>query len=125
MIRNLTPQEKAEIQAITDVHAASLKTHPTKGKYDFKAKQSNFSSVANFSSDYSDFGSFDGIYDGEDTAEYNAKAREVASMSDIRRLTLAHSIKSNLQEWILKKNNIVKRNRAAKAERQKEFEKRY
>lgn len=119
-MKTLTNAEKADIQALTDAYAASVKTHPTKGKHDFKGSETE-SNFANFSADIADFGSFDGIYDGNDIAEYNAKAKEVAAMSQIRKLTLAHSIQANLKEWILKKNNISKRNRAAKLEAQKAF----
>lgn len=120
-MNELTADERQEIIEHTKRIAANMKTH-RKGRYDFKSNQSNFSGVANFSSDYSDFGSPDGIYDGEDFAEYNAKAKEVAAMSEIKKLTLVHSIKANLKEWILKKNNISNRNRAAKAEAQKAFD---
>lgn len=123
MIKELTHAERQMIIEHTKQVAASMTTH-RKGRYEFKAKQPNFSGVANFSSDISDFGSFDGIYDGEDIAEYNAKAKEVAAMSQIRRLTLSSTIKDNLKQWILKSNNISKRNRAAKLEAQKSFDNR-
>lgn len=125
-MKELTADERQDLIEHTKRIAASMKTH-RKGRYNFGGSspaQSNFSAVANFSSDYSDFGSFDGIYDGEDIAQYNAGAKEVAAMSEIRRLTLSSTIKDNLKQWILKKNNISNRNRAAKMEAQKAFDNR-
>ena len=120
MLKELTHAERLEIIEHTKRFAANMKTH-RKGRYEFK---SNF---ATFSAGYvEDFGNPEsaesGIYDDCSTfAEYNAKAREVSSFAEIRKLTLVHSIQSNLKEWILKKNNVSKRNRAAKLEAQKAF----
>jgi uncharacterized membrane-anchored protein YjiN (DUF445 family) len=91
---------------------------------------SNFSSAtANFSAafDTSDVGNPEmtdySVYDNCSTfAEYSAKAKEVVAFAEIRKLSLTHSIKDNLKQWILKKNNISKRNRAAKLEAQKAFD---
>jgi hypothetical protein len=86
--------------------------------------QSNFSSV-NFSADVEDVGNeeFSFMNDVEfNFADYNKAAKEQVAFAQIRKLTLTHSIKDNLKQWILKKNNISKRNRAAKLEAQKSFD---
>ena len=99
---------------------------------ELKAKflSGNFSSV-NFSANpyVEDCGNPDGnesgIYDDCQTfAEYNTKAREQVAFGRIKSLVANSNVQKSLKEWILKKNNISKRNRAAKLEAQKQFEKR-
>jgi hypothetical protein len=65
---------REEIQAITDAYAASLKTR-------------NQQPAATATD--SDFGQ---------------PERTEAAFNDIRRLTITHSIRDNLKEWILKRN---------------------
>ena len=121
----LTAAERQEIIEHTKRFAATMKTH-CNGRYEFKAKQPNFSSV-NFSADIEDVGNeeFSFMNDAEfNFAAYNQAAKQQAAFSQLKKLTLTHSIKDNLKEWILKKNNISKRNRAAKLEAQKAFDNR-
>lgn len=119
-MKTLTNTEKAEIEAVTAAYAASLKTHPTKGKYEFNAKQSNFSSVVNFSSDIADFGSPSGVYASDDFATFNRKAREFSSLMEIKRLTLAASVKNSIKQYLTSRNETIKRNRERKAEQKNE-----
>ena len=62
------------------------------------------------------------IYDDCQTfADFNTKAREQVAFGRIKSLVANSNVQKSLKEWILKKNNIVKRNRAAKLEAQKSF----
>ncbi len=108
------------------VNAAANETEKKRRIDELKAKflTGNFSSVANFSnSGYcEDNGNESGIYDDCQTfAEYNTKAREQVAFGRIKSLVANSNVQKSLKEWILKKNNTSKRNRAAKLEAQKAF----
>jgi hypothetical protein len=108
------------------VNAAANETEKKRRIDELKAKflTGNFSSVANFSnSGYcEDNGSETGIYDDCQTfADFNTNARQQVAFSKIKSLVANSNVQKSLKEWILKKNNISKKNRAAKLEAQKAF----
>jgi hypothetical protein len=90
---------------------------------ELKKKFEQTSNFATFSAGYvEDFGNPEsaesGIYDDCSTfAEYSAKAREVSAFERIKSIVSVSNIRENAKQWALQKNEIVRRNKAKKAER--------
>ncbi len=74
-------------------------------------EQSNFSAVASFSADIADAGNPSGVYDSDDFATFNQKAKEHTAFNDIKRLTLVHSVKDSIKQYILQRNSVIKANK--------------
>lgn len=125
------PENFAYVCEATDAADKRKRIAELKKRYD-----AQFSSVVNFGDNGSWVTAMGGrgeeivneefsfMNDAEfDFASFNEKAKQEAAMSEIRRLTLSHTIRDNLRQWILKKNAIAKRNRERKAEaREKQHE---
>jgi hypothetical protein len=77
-------------------------------------EQSNFSAVAGFSADIADCGNELGVYDSDDFATFNQKAKEHTAFNDIKRLTVKHNVRDSIREYILKSNAVRKANKAKK-----------
>ena len=82
-------------------------------------EQSNFSGVANFSADIADLGNPSGVYDSDDFATFNEKARAFSSYQDIKRIVATHNVRDSVRAYALQRNEIIKRNKAKKAEKDK------
>jgi hypothetical protein len=74
-------------------------------------EQSNFSAVAGFSADIADCGNESGVYDSDDFATFNQKAKEHTAFNDIKRLTLVHSVKESIKKYLLQRNSVIKANK--------------
>jgi hypothetical protein len=86
-------------------------------KTQFDKQSGNFSSV-NFSADIADCGNeFGGVYDSDDFATFNQKAKEHTAFNDIKRLTVVHLVKESIKKFLLQRNSVIKANKAKKAER--------
>ena len=110
-MRQLTLEEKKEIEALTQAYAAKCKTHPTKGKYVFGSSPKTFSGSGQAS--FSDTGNDSGLL------PELAKEREEAAFNDIRRLTIKEAIKTSLTGYIEKRNGQI---RAAKQTIKRRFD---
>jgi hypothetical protein len=58
-----------------------------------------------------------GVYDSDDFATFNIKAKQHTAFNDIKRLTVVHSVKDSIKQYLLSRNSVIKANRAKKAER--------
>jgi beta-lactamase class D len=74
-------------------------------------EQSNFSAVASFSADIADCGNESGVYDSDDFATFNSKAKQHTAFNDIKRLTLVHSVKDSVKTYLLQRNEVIKANK--------------
>ncbi len=84
-------------------------------------EQSNFSAVASFSADIADAGNPSGVYDSDDFATFNQKAKEKTAFDNLRIITAKHNVRDSIREYILKSNAVRKANKAKKqAEKVKE-----
>jgi hypothetical protein len=84
-------------------------------------EQSNFSAVASFSADIADAGNPSGVYDSDDFATFNQKAKEYTAFNNLRIITAKHNVRDSIREYILKSNAVRKANKAKKqAEKAKE-----
>ncbi len=107
------PANFAYVNAATDAADKQKRIAELKRRFE----QSNFSAVARFSADIADCGNESGVYDSDDFATFNIKAKEKAAFDDIKRLTLVHSVKDSVRQYILQSNSVRAANRAKKAER--------
>ncbi len=100
------------------VNASPNDTEKKRRIDELKAKflSGNFSGAANFAAACDDVGNPDGIYDC-DFATFNQKAAEYTAIQNIKRLTLIHSVKDSVRQYILQSNSVRAANRAKKAER--------
>jgi hypothetical protein len=106
------PANFAYVNAATDAADKQKRIAELKRRFE----QSNFSSV-NFSADIADMGNPGGVYDSDDFATFNQKAKEKAAFDDIKRLTVVHSVKDSIKKFLLQRNSVTAANRAKKAER--------
>ncbi len=84
---------------------------------ELKKRFQNQSNFADFSADIADAGNPSGVYDSDDFATFNQKAKEYTAFNDIKRLTLVHSVKDSIKKYLLQRNEVIKANKAKKAER--------
>jgi hypothetical protein len=77
-------------------------------------EQSNFSAVASFSADIADCGNESGVYDSDDFATFNQKAKEKTAFDNLRIITAKHNVRDSIREYILKSNAVRKANKAKK-----------
>ncbi len=84
---------------------------------ELKQKFQSQSNFANFSADIADLGNPSGVYDSDDFATFNIKAKQHTAFNDIKRLTVVHSVKDSIKQYLLSRNSVIKANRAKKAER--------
>ncbi len=83
----------------------------------------NFSTAANFSAACDEGGNPDAIHDADwDFATFSAKAREVTAFQRIKTIVAIanSSVRDNAKQYALQRNEIVKRNKAKKAEQDKQ-----
>lgn len=80
-------------------------------------EQSNFSAVAAFSADIADCGNESGVYDSDDFATFNQKAKEFTAFQAIKRIVAVSNVRESVKQYALQRNEIILRNRAKKAER--------
>ena len=81
----------------------------------------NFSSVR-FSADVSDVGNeeFSFMNDVEfNFAAYNRAAKQQAAFSQLKKLTLVHSVKDSIKQYLTSRNSVIKANKKKKAEADK------
>ncbi len=107
------PANFAYVNAATDAADKQKRIAELKRRFE----QSNFSAVARFSADIADCGNESGVYDSDDFATFNQKAKEFTAIQNIKRLTLIHSVKDSVRQYILQSNSVRAANRAKKAER--------
>ena len=120
MLKELTHAERLEIIEHTKRFAASMKTHRN-GRYEFKAKQPNFSSV-NFSADIEDVGNeeFSFMNDAQfNFADYNKAAKANFGLAEVKNIVARHNVRDSVRAYALQRNEIIKRNKAKKAEKDK------
>ncbi len=107
------------------VNAAPNETEKRKRIDEAKKKflSGNFSSVANFAAACDEIGNPDAIYDADwDFATFNQKAKEHTAFNDIKRLTLAHSVKDSIKQYLLQRNSVIKANKEKAKLKEKEKE---
>lgn len=110
-MRDLTPAELAEVQQMTDSVARQFKTRkPADTGGDAGL---TFSGQVNFSDNRP-----------ADKADFFAPEKAETALFDIKRLVVKHSVADSIKQYVLKQNEVRRRNRAAKLEAQKAFEKR-
>jgi type III secretory pathway lipoprotein EscJ len=115
MLKPLDQWELAQVQIMTNQFARSLKTRKPKTD-DESANQVgltfsgevNFSDTGNKPKDFADF------------AEHQKAAKAETALFEIKRLTLAHSVKDSIKKFLLQRNSVTAANRAKKAEREKQ-----
>ncbi len=78
---------------------------------ELKKRFQNQSNFADFSADIADAGNPSGVYDSDDFATFNQKAKEHTAFNDIKRLTLVHSVKDSIKQYILQRNSVIKANK--------------
>jgi hypothetical protein len=79
--------------------------------------QSNFT---DFSADIADVGNPSGVCDSDDFATFNQKAKEKAAFDNLRVITARHNVRDSVRAYALQRNEIIKRNKAKKAEKEKQ-----
>lgn len=116
-MKALTAEERQTIIEHTKRIAATMKTHH-KGRYDFKAKQPNFSSFA--LSAVEDDGATDGVYDDD----FLLPERRESALMDIKRHLIRADIAETTGNYIKRQNSIRERNRQRVADTRKAFDNR-
>jgi hypothetical protein len=99
------PANFAYVNAATDAATKQKRIAELKQKFE---SQSNF---ANFSADIADMGNPSGVYDSDDFATFNQKAKEKAAFDDIKRLTVVHRVKDSIKTYLLQRNEVIKANK--------------
>jgi hypothetical protein len=89
---------------------------------ELKQKFQSQSDFAKFSADIADLGNPSGVYDSDDFATFNQKAKEKAAFDDIKRLTLVHSVKDSVKTYLLQRNSVIKANKDKAKLKEKEKE---
>jgi hypothetical protein len=91
-MRDITELERAEIQVMTDAIAKTFKTRNKKA---------------------------DGVTDFADFADFNKAAKAESALFDIKRLTVVHSVKDSIKQYILQRQSTIAANKKKKAEAEK------
>ncbi len=107
------PANFAYVNAATDAADKQKRIAELKRRFE----QSNFSAVAAFSADIADCGNESGVYDSDDFATFNQKAKEKAAFDNLRLITARHSVRDSIKQYLLQRNEVIKANKAKKAER--------
>ncbi len=80
--------------------------------------QSNF---ANFSADISDLGNPSGVYDSDDFATFNQKAKEKTAFDNLRLITARHNVRDSARAYALQRNESIRAaNKIAEAKKAKQ-----
>jgi hypothetical protein len=88
---------------------------------ELKKRFQNQSNFADFSADIADAGNPSGVYDSDDFATFNSKAKQHTAFNNLRIITAKHNVRDSIREYILKSNAVRKANKAKKqAEKAKE-----
>ncbi len=110
------PANFAYVNAATDAADKQKRIAELKKRFE---SQSNF---ANFSADIADLGNPSGVYDSDDFATFNQKAKEKAAFDDIKRLTVVHRVKDSIKTYLLQRNEVIKANKDKAKLKEKEKE---
>jgi hypothetical protein len=113
------PANFAYVNAATDAADKQKRIAELKKRFE---SQSNF---ANFSADIADLGNPSGVYDSDDFATFNQKAKEKAAFDDIKRLTVVHRVKDSIKTYLLQRNEVIKANKDKAKLKEKEKENRF
>lgn len=118
-MNELSANERKRIEALTKEYAATLKAHPTKGKYIFNSpKDSNVSSI-NFSGGYVD-GNPEFSFLNDEIDNYP----QLDGVQKVRRIVENERAKQDAVSYADAKNAVVRRNRERVADTRKQFENR-
>jgi hypothetical protein len=80
--------------------------------------QSNF---ANFSADIADLGNPSGVYDSDDFATFNQKAKEKTAFDNLRLITARHNVRDSVRVYALQRNESIRAaNKIAEAKKAKQ-----
>jgi hypothetical protein len=115
------PANFAYVNAATDAADKQKRIAELKRRFE----QSNFSAVAAFSADIADCGNESGVYDSDDFATFNVKAKEFTAFNDIKRLTVVHRVKDSIKTYLLQRNEVIKANKDKAKLKEKEKENRF
>jgi hypothetical protein len=85
---------------------------------ELKKRFQNQSNFADFSADIADAGNPSGVYDSDDFATFNQKAKEHTAFNDIKRLTVVHSVKDSIKKYLLQRNEVIAANKAKAKEKE-------
>lgn len=107
-MRDLDLWERAQCQIMTNQFAKSLKTRKKKTDEADKQAGLTFSGVVNFSDTGND-----------NQADFGQPERTETAFNDIKRLTVVHSVKDSIKQFLTQRNSVIKRNKERKAEADK------
>ncbi len=114
-----SPNEAIRRQRINELKNKFLSGNPS-GNLSGN-RSGNFSTAANFSAACDEGGNPEAIPDADwDFATFNQKAREVTAFESIKRIVAVSNVRDNAKQYALQRNEIVKRNKAKKAEQDKQ-----